>query len=180
MDPVSERSAVLAQLEQAVALLKQSMSPALVLPTGAQIGYAIRGARDKGGIASVEGRISGPAGAMKTGGPCSFGTDEDIARVILTILKFDPLRRSAALLRLTDRALDVLDGDLFLECVSYDGSKTRSGISTMDWGIASCCNKEVPDVIYPENNRNPDATLILLGENPIDVANNIIICSNRI
>ena len=180
MDPVSERSAVLAQLEQAVALLKQSMSPALVPPAGAQIGYAIRGARDTGGIASVEGRISGPAGAMKTGGPCSFGTDEEIARVILTILKFDPRRRSAALLRFTDRALDMLDGDLFLECVSNDGSKIRAGISTMDWGIASCCNKEVPDVIYLENDRSSDATLVLLGENPIDVANNIIICSNRI
>jgi len=180
MDPVSERSAVLAQLEQAVALLKQSMSPALVLPAGAQIGYAIRGARDKGGVASVEGRLYGPAGVMKTGGPCSFGTDEEIARVILTILKFDPRRRSAALLRFTDRALDVLDGDLFLECVSYDTSKTQTGISTMDWGIASCCNKEVPDVIYPENSGKTDATLILLGENAIDVANNIIICSNRI
>jgi len=179
MDPASERGAVLAQLEHAANLLKQSMNPKLVPPAGAQIGYAIRGARDKEGVASVEGRIAGTPGTLNAG-PCSFGADEEMARVILTIMKFDPRRRSAALLRFSDRALDVLDGDLFLECVSYDGSKIRSGISTMDWGIASCCKNEVPDVIYPENDRSPGAVLVILGEEPAGVANNIIICSNRI
>ncbi|MCK9631916.1 MAG: phosphomethylpyrimidine kinase [Methanoregula sp.] len=180
MDPVSERNAVLARLEHAVALLTQSMSPELVPPAGAQVGYAIRGARDKNGIAAVEDRISGPAGAMKTGGPCLFGTDEEIARVILTVMRFDPRRRCAALLRYSDRALKVLDESLFLEAVSFDATKAPPGISTMDWGVASCCKEEVPDVIYSRGSRDTGAVLILLGEDPAGVANNIIICSNRI
>jgi len=177
MDPSSERNAVIAHLEKAVALLQQSMNPKLIPPNGAQIGYALRGARDKNGIAAVEGRI---AGAGKSPGPCMFGTDEEIARVILTVMKFDPLRRSAALLRFSDRVLDVLDNDLFLECVPYDTPKTPPGLSTMDWGIASCCKDEVPDVIYSRGTGSSAASLIILGENPVDVANNIIICSNRI
>ena len=180
MDPVSERNAVLAQLEKAVALLTQSMSWKLVPSAGAQIGYAIRGARDKNGIAAVVGRISGTSETMKPGGPCSFASDEEIARVILTVMKFDPQRRSAALIRFSDRALNVLEGDQFLECVSYDTAKAPKGISTMDWAIASCCKDDVPDVIYPESGEEDGVPLIILGEGPFDVANNIIICSNRI
>jgi thiamine-phosphate diphosphorylase len=180
MDPTSERSGVLAQLERATALLESSMNLQLVPPSGAQIGFAIRGARDKDGIAAVPGRITGSGGKIAVGGPCTFGPDEEIARVILTLLKFDPRRRSAALIRFSDRILKVLDEDLFLECASYDPATAREGIGTMDWGIASCCRKGVPDVIYPRGGRIGEATLVLCGEDPVDVANNIIICSNRI
>lgn len=177
MDPSAERNAVIAQLGKAVTLLQQSISPTLIPHGGAQIGYAIRGARDKGGIVAVEGKITG---AGKPAGACVFGTDDEIARIILTVMKFDPLRRSAALIRFSERALDVLEGDLFLECAAYDAARAPKGISTMDWGIASCCREEVPDVIYAENSGGTEAPLIVLGEEPVDVANNIIICSNRI
>lgn len=177
MDPTSERNAVIAQLESAVAPLAESISPKLIPLEGAQIGYAIRGARDNGGVAAVEGRITG---AGKPAGACAFGVDEEIARAILTVMKFDPLRRSAAILRFSDRALDVLDGDLFLECASFDAARAPKGISTMDWGIASCCRDEVPDVIYAKAPLGADAPLIILGEEPVEVANNIIICSNRV
>jgi len=177
MDPTSERNAVIALLEKAIAPLAESISPKLIPLEGAQIGYAIRGARDKGGIAAVEGRITSTG---KPTGACAFGTDEEIARVILTVMKFDPLKRSAALLRFSERALDVLDNDLFLECTGYDAAKAPKGLSTMDWGIASCCRNEVPDVIYAKAPAGTGAPLIILGEEPVDVANNIIICSNRI
>lgn len=177
MDPTSERNAVIAQLGKALAPLADSISQTLIPPAGAQVGYAIRGARDKDGVAAVVGRITG---AGKPAGACSFGTDEEIARVILTIMKFDPLKRSAAILRFSERALDVLDNDLFLECASFDAARAPKGISTMDWGIASCCREEVPDVIYAKNCSDPNATLIILGEEPVEVANNIIICSNRV
>jgi thiamine-phosphate diphosphorylase len=180
MDPVSERSGVLQQLEMATALLGQSMSLRLVPPSGAQIGYAIRGARDKDGIAAVPGRITGSEDRVAIGGPCSFGPDEEIARVILTLMKFDPRRRSAALIRLSDRVLAVLEDDLFLECASYNPATARQGISTMDWGIAFCCTKGVPDVIYPRGGSPDTGVIVLCGEDPVDVANNIIICSNRI
>jgi predicted fused transcriptional regulator/phosphomethylpyrimidine kinase len=180
MDPVSERNEVLGHLEKAVILIGQSMNLQLIPPDGAQIGYAIRGARDKNGIAAVEGRISNKGGNVHAGGPCSFGSDEQVARVLLTVMKFDPRWRSAALLRFSDRALQVLDENLFLECSSFDAAKAPQGISTMDWGVAAACKKGVPDVIYSRGNRGAGAVLILLGEDPVDVANNIIICSNRI
>ena len=50
----------------------------------------------------------------------------------------------------------------------------------MDWGIASCCKDGVPDVIFSEGTGEKESRIILFGEGPADVANNIIICSNRI
>ena len=180
MDPVQERSQVLGQLEKAVTLLRQSMNPQLIPPLGAQIGFAIRGARDKDGVAAVVGRISVTGGGVHPGGPATFGSDEEIARIILTVMKFDPLRRAAALLRFSGRALEVLDKDLFLDCVPCDTAMVPLGISTMDWGIAACCRLDVPDVIYLSGARDAGTAIILLGEDPVDVANNIIICSNRL
>ncbi len=145
-----------------------------------QIAFALRGAREKSGIAAVEGGLAEQDGELHAGGPCSFGCDEPAARVLVTVMKFDPLRRSAALLRCSDRALRVLDEDLFLDCVSFDAAHAPQGISTMDWGIASCCREEVPDVMYSRGSRGAGAVLVLLGEDPVDVANNIIICSNRL
>lgn len=180
MDPVQERREVLERMEEAIALLARSMSPQLAPPGGAQLGYAIRGARDKSGIAAVPGKIAAEGGNVKPDGPATFGNDEEIARILLTAMKFDPRRRSAALLRFSDRILRVLDEDLFLECVPMDAAAVPAGISTINWGVAAACKEGVPDVIYPKGGRGAPAALILFGEDPVDVANNIIICSNRI
>jgi hydroxymethylpyrimidine/phosphomethylpyrimidine kinase len=128
----------------------------------------------------MDGRIMAIDGKLCPRGPCTFGCDEEIARALVTVMRFDPLRRSAALIRFSDRALEVLEDDLFLECASYDPKIAPGRIDTMDWGIASCCRTEVPDVIFPLGKHDSDAVLLLLGEDPNDVANNIIICSNRI
>jgi thiamine-phosphate diphosphorylase len=179
MDPVQERNNVLAVLTRVAETLGQSLDARLIPAAGVQIGYAIRGARDKGGIAAVDGRIIVRGGKPFTG-PCTFGCDDEIARALLTVMRFDPHRRSAALIRFSSRILQMLEDDRFLECASYDPKKAPGGISTMDWGIASCCREEVPDVIFPLGAQDGDAVLLILGEDPTDVANNIIICSNRI
>ena len=180
MDPAQERSEVLARLSRVVDTLCPSMNDGIIPPAGAQIGYAIRGARDAFGIAAVEQRIRIRDGIPAPGGSCTFGCDEEIAQALLTVMRFDPRRRSAALIRFSGRTIHVLEDDLFLECASYSPEQAPRGISTMNWGIASCCRKEVPDVIYPGGNPGDDAEILILGENPNDVANNIIICSNRI
>lgn len=180
MDPVHERNETLARLAQAVDTLCPSMSIQLIPPQGAQIGYAIRGARDRNGVAAVEGRIFARDGKPGTGGPCSFGCDEEIARDLITVMRFDPRRKCAALIRFSNRALRVFEDDMFLECASFVAKQVPGGISTMDWGIASCCREEVPDVIFPRGVPPEGGLMLILGEDPTDVVNNIIICSNRI
>jgi thiamine-phosphate diphosphorylase len=179
MDPAQERHNVIATLNQSVATLETAMSVLLIPPEGASFGFGMRGSRDKSGVAAVSGGIKNEAGRPR-GGPCTFGSDEPVVRIILTLMKFDPSMRSAALLQYSDRAFAVLKNDLFMECASIATGAGDRGISTIDWGIASCCKGDIPDVIYLKNPDGAKSRLVICGDEPADVANNIIICSNRI
>lgn len=179
MDPNRERSDALENLATAVALLEQSMEVRLIPARGTKLGYAIRGARDKGGVAAVTGGIIDDSGKPHACGPCGFGVDEEIARMVLTAMKFDPNIRSAATLRFSRKTLATIE-NLLLECNSFDPVSEPPGISTMDWGVASCCKEGVPDVCYDTGSAGKEAIFRLFGENPVDVSNNIIMISNRI
>ncbi len=180
MSPERERETVIALLDAAVLRLAESVDERLIPPEGAAFAYAIRGARDRNGAASVPGGIGMAAGKARVTGASMFGRDDPAVRAILTAMKFDQSVRSAAILRYSDRVLQVLEDDLFLECASFSASRDPKGIDTMDWGIAFCCREGIPDVIYEKTAAGPASRLVLFGEDPDDVASNIIICSNRI
>lgn len=178
-DPGRERSDVLEKLTAAAALLERSMDIRLIPKNGARLAYAIQGARDKNGVAEVQGGIIQEHGKPHSAGSCAFGADEDVARIVLTVMKFDPNMRCVAALRFSRNILMVLEG-LLLECNSFDPASEPPGISTMDWGVASCCKEGVPDVCYDYGGRGKEAIIRFFGEDPIDVTNNIIMISNRI
>jgi predicted fused transcriptional regulator/phosphomethylpyrimidine kinase len=180
MDPAHERNNALSTLQAATDQLEQSVDVRLIPPEGISFGFAIRGARDTGGIAAVTVGIQTSAEGAVHAGPCAFGTDEPVVRIILTLMRFNPVMRSAAILQFSDRALTVFENDLFLECASQKAISANQDISTMDWGIASCCEDGLPDVIFRKGDGGAGSRLIVLGETPADVTNNIIICSNRI
>lgn len=180
MDPGRERNSTLAILKDAVTRLEKSVNVRLIPPGGISFGFALRGARDSDGIAAVNGGIQNRGEGLAAAGPCAFGIDEPVVRIILTAMKFDPVMRSAAVMQFSDRALSVLENDLFLECALLDEVSEIQGISTMDWGIASCCKEGLPDIIFRKGKSAAESRLVLIGESPNDVANNIIICSNRI
>jgi hydroxymethylpyrimidine/phosphomethylpyrimidine kinase len=180
MDPAQERNNALSILQDATTRLEQSVNTQLIPPEGISFGCAIRGARDTGGVAAVNGGIKYREKGGAAAGQCVFGTDEPVVRIILTVMKFNPVMRCAAILQFSERALGIFENDLFLECTHLDASPANRGISTMDWGIASCCKDGVPDVIFRQGSSAAESRIVLLGERPADVANNIIICSNRI
>ena len=178
-DPAQERNEVTGRLARAVTLLENSMGAGLIPHGGASIAYAIRGARDAHGVAAVPGGIVCREGKVSAGGPCAFGADERSALLVLTVMKFDPHMRSAATIRFSEKVLAVFEAVL-LECASIDRRREPPGTGTMDWSVAACCKDGVPDVMYDRGGDNQPALLHLFGEDPVGVANNIIICSNRI
>ena len=180
MDPEYERKTTLDTLAAAAAQVVPSIKARLIPLEGVSFGFALRGARDNHGVAAVSGGIKTGSGGHPAAGPCAFGTNEPVVRIILTAMKFDPVIRSAALLQFSDRALHIYEDDLFLECILLNPTLKNPGISTMDWSIASCCKEGIPDVIFKRGVSTADSRIILFGESPSDVANNIIICSNRI
>lgn len=179
-DSARERNNILNALTDTAGLLTRSMDARLIPPHGARLGYAIRGARDKEGVAAVKGGgIVAGREELPAAGACEFGVDEDIARIILTVMRFDPGIRSAASLRCSGAVLKVMER-LLLDCRPFEQGKAPAGIGTMDWNIASCCKEGVPDVCYPYPSGGDESVFIILGEDPVDVSNNIIMISNRI
>ena len=178
-DPARERGDLLEKLTKAVGLLTQSLDIRLIPPDGVQLGYSVRGARDKNGVAAVNGGIVAEHDRAYAAGTCGFGVDEDIARIILTAMRFDPDIRCAATLMGSATLLKVME-NLLLECRSFELANSPPGINTMDWGVASCCRDGVPDVCYPQLESGNESTFLFFGEDPIDVTNNIIMISNRV
>ena len=178
-DSSREHSDVLEKLSLAVGLLEESLDVRLIPPHGAKFAYAKAGAREPDGVAAVRGGIIDNQGKAHAAGPGAYGADADIARIVLTTMKFDPRMRSAATLRFSRNILPVL-ANLLLEYRSFDLSLEPPGITTMDWGVASCCKEGVPDVCYDCGRKGKEGLIYLFGEKPIDVVNNIIMISNRI
>jgi hydroxymethylpyrimidine/phosphomethylpyrimidine kinase len=174
-----ERHEVILRLTTAVELLAGAMDIRLLPPSGGNIAFALRHARDGRDVASVKGGIAVLDGKFHPSGPCAFDTGTDISRIVLTVMKFDPEMRSAAVIGYSEGALNLLE-DVSILCCGVDHTKISAGISTMDWGIASCCTDGVPDVIYDKGAQKSTGLIYLIGDDAVTVANTIIILSHRI
>lgn len=174
-----EEEEVRIQLELAVKILAAEMSPSLVPGAGANIGYALRGARTREDVAGVKGGIVMAGGSVRPPGEVTFGAGEGVARVILTAMRTDPEIRSAAVMRYSPAVLAILK-DLLLEVCEFDRAREPPGVSTMDWGVASCCRDGVPDVIFDRGSAGREPLIRILGEEPISVARTIVAVSHRI
>lgn len=108
-----------------------------------------------------------------------FGVDEPIVRMLLTVARFDPDMRAAGFIRYTDEIAEVTE-EVLRDVTYLDPSRFPPGISTMDWGIASCLKEGTPLAIISENNRNEEPVIRILGTTPDEVANRILIISERL
>jgi thiamine-phosphate diphosphorylase len=140
-----------------------------------KLAYARNGARDETGVAQVRGGLC--RGHNVSGIPeVEFGNGGTIVTVLLTAMKFDPRVRSAGIVACTEGAVETMEGRFFEIC-SFDPRKGPPGIRTMDWGVAQCCRNGVPDAIYSQRTDDTGAIIRLLGEDPAEVANNILMLS---
>jgi thiamine-phosphate diphosphorylase len=108
-----------------------------------------------------------------------FGADLDIARDIITVMRFDPGIRSIGAIPFHPDLEEVCE-EMMLDVGRYDPSRVSPSISTMNWGFASCCKDGVPDVIYATGIGGRDEWMYFLSEDPGGVATNILMCIARI
>jgi len=174
-----EEEEVRAKLELAVKILSEGMSPSLVSGTGSNIGYALRGARTTMDVAGIQGGILIEGSRVQLAGEVTFGSAEGVARVVLTAMRTDPGIRSAAVLHCSPPVLTIL-GDLLLDICEFDRAREPPGVSTMDWGVASCCREGVPDVILDRGAPGREPLVRILGEEPVTVAHTIVAVSHRL
>lgn len=161
-----EQSVVLKALQQAHGRVMNI--PRYLLPSGGvTLAYAIRSPRGMKDVAVVR----------STG--IGFGTDDHLVRVLLTVTRFDAEVRAAGIIRYTDEIAGVVRETL-RDVAEYDPAKFPPGISSMDWGIASSCRDGVPLVIIDRGANGSEPLIRILGSTPEEVANRILIISERL
>ncbi|MDD1677558.1 MAG: phosphomethylpyrimidine kinase [Methanomicrobiales archaeon] len=173
-----ERRIVRERLAEAVQELVKYMDSSLIPEVGTNIVYAVPKAREVQDVAGVAGRIVHLKGIVHPVGPIEFGASDHMARAVLTAMKFDPSVRSVANIRFSEEALGVMNG-LMLEICEFDRVHEPPGIQTMDWGVAFCCKKGVPDAIFDRGAVGKEAMIRILGEDPRKVAQMIARISIR-
>lgn len=174
-----EQERVIRALSAAVDLLREGMDPCLVPEVGTNIAYAIEKAREPGDVAAVRGRIVRLDDSVHPVGEVAFGASDHVARIVLTAMRYDPRVRAAANIRFADPILHELE-EMMLDIRYFDRAQEPPGIRTMDWGVASCCKTGVPDVIYDRGAVGKEPMIRIFGEDPGEVAHNILKLSGRI
>ncbi|MDD1709915.1 MAG: phosphomethylpyrimidine kinase [Methanoregulaceae archaeon] len=173
------RTMVLLALEDAVKELIQVMAADLIPEVGSNIVYALPQARDKEDVAAVQGRIVRLGNSPHPVGPVDFGASDHVARIVLTVMKFDPEVRSAANIRYSPEIIGIIE-DLLLETCSFDRENEPPGTRTMDWGVAFCCRTGVPDVIFDRGALGKEPMIRIVAEHPAEVVAIIGRISTRI
>jgi hydroxymethylpyrimidine/phosphomethylpyrimidine kinase len=171
---------LLARITDAIGHLSRSAHPATFLLGGIRIGFCREGPLQGTDVAAgsiTPNRDQGvPAGGQQ---PPAFGSDMEISRVLITIARFDRQIRAVGVVAFSQDLLESCEGLLY-ETAGFDSGHTPPGISTMDWGVASCCKDGVPDVIYDRGTHDMSGSLRFLGEEPGEVATKILKAIARI
>lgn len=162
----------LSRLDRAAARLT-GIDPQFVEPGRSNLAEAAPRAREPGDVAALAGGFTVDNLLVRTSGPATYGADRELARAILTAIRFEPAIRAAASLR----PLAALARDLeehLREVAVVDPRNTPPGISTMNWAIAHASKDGVPDAVLVR-----ERALLLFGGSAEEVVDEILILSSH-
>ena len=167
-------------LQESFQKLQRYEVGALIPEVQSNLGYAISKAKSFNDVIAFPGRIIRYKGNISTIGPPEPGGSQHIANIILSVMKFDPLYRSAMNIR--------YDQEIIRKCRKKnwkikrfdrrnepDRIKRREGAS-LEWGIGSVLQKSssIPDIIYDLGDMGKEPMIRILGKTPQEVVNKVL------
>ena len=163
----------IADVSAAVKAIENSESFASLIPeVGCNIGSATPAAQSVGDVAAVRGRIAKIGGSRARAVGCAeFGASSHIARLILAVMQFDPMIRSALNIRYSGGVISACE-----ECgytvASFDRKDEPPHHKTMDWGAEYAIKRagHVPQVIWDAGGVGKEAMVRILGRSAVEVA----------
>ncbi|MEA3281871.1 MAG: bifunctional hydroxymethylpyrimidine kinase/phosphomethylpyrimidine kinase [Euryarchaeota archaeon] len=167
------RYQAIADVSAAVKAIEDSESFGSLIPeVGCNIGSAIPAAQSVGDVAAVRGRIVTVGdGRARAVGCAEFGASSHIARLILAVMQFDPMVRSALNIRYSEAIVSACE-----ECgytvASFDRKDEPPHHKTMDWGAEYAIREagSVPQVIWDAGGVGKEAMVRILGRSAVEVA----------
>lgn len=119
------------------------------------LAFAQAGARDENHV------------AWYANGQVFTGTPSSPVTMLLTAMRFDPSIRSVGVLTYSPGLLAICE-KMLLDICSFNRTLEPPENSTIDWGVAFCCEHHdgVPDVIYDTGSPGKVPLIRIFGENP--------------
>ncbi len=166
----ADRYRVLNNVKEAVKQLKRMKNFRELIPeVGTNIGMAIECASDENDVAAVDGRIRATHEGIHAG--CvEFGVSSHVARMILTMMRFEPANRSAINIRYRPELVTACE-NAGLVVSHFERAKEPPGMETMVWGIkeAIAGSTKMPEVIFDRGAYGKEAMIRIFGTNAINV-----------
>jgi hydroxymethylpyrimidine/phosphomethylpyrimidine kinase len=168
---------IVEKLEMAVKILEQSPEFAEIIPeVRSNIVMARKNAQTIQDVAGIPGRITTVNGLPKAVAQPDYGASSHMARLVLSMMKHDPKKRSALNIKYHPHLVEICK-KLGLIVSSYDRNQEPEDVkikegNSMSWGVetalASCGT--IPDVIYHTGGWGKEPMIVLVGKNPEEVA----------
>jgi hydroxymethylpyrimidine/phosphomethylpyrimidine kinase len=180
-----ERYRVIQELKKAMEVLKGEKVGHFIPEVSSNLGYALPHAKGIEDVAAFPGRIIRFKDSVATHSDPEFGASQHVANIILTVMKFDPEYCSAMNIRYSKENVAQLKRKMFLvghfdRRLEPKRVKEKEG-SSLEWGVREVLKKinRVPDFIYDEGDVGKEPMIRVLGRNPMEVVNKILIAVGR-
>ncbi len=149
-----KRFEVIQGLSAGVELLKENRIGILIPEVQSNIGVGLPGAQGADDVAAIPGRIVKNGIDIFTVAAPRFGASQHVAKIVLTVMSFDPSMRVVMNIKFTDTILKACR-KLKFKIASFDRAKEPKHVkqregSSLEWGAHAAITKcgFVPDIIY--------------------------------
>ncbi|MDY6863474.1 MAG: bifunctional hydroxymethylpyrimidine kinase/phosphomethylpyrimidine kinase [Thermodesulfobacteriota bacterium] len=175
-----EKSKVIEQLKEAFKRLKGNKAGILIPEVQSNLGFALPEAETAQDVAAFPGRIIRINKEVEILQDPVWGASKHIARVILSVMKFNPDYRSAMNIKYSEEIIKICY-NLNYVILKFDRAlepedvKEKEG-ATLKWGIHSILGKgrKVPDIVYDLGETGKEPMVRVIGENPLNVVGKIL------
>ncbi|OPL16405.1 MAG: hypothetical protein AVO39_06015 [delta proteobacterium MLS_D] len=182
----SSRYRCLLELKEAIRVLTEGRTGHVIPEIQSNLVYALPYARTTDEVAGVPGRIIRVGERVETLHDPDFGASSHVARIVLTLMKYDPDYRSAMDIRFSDKIVAVCR-DLGYDVASFDRAdepkdvKDREG-SSLEWGTDRVLAGRggIPDMIFDRGDVGKEPIVRVLGKSPADVVAKVMNIAERI
>ncbi len=176
----SRRYETIVELRNAVSTLKEAGIARLIPEIQSNLVYALPHASCLAEVAGVPGRIIRVGDSIETLRDPAFGASSHVARIVITVMKYDEEYRSAMALKFSEQLVTVCR-DLGFDMVCFSRKdepqevKEREG-STLEWGTDSILGgrTSVPDIIFDRGEVGKEPVIRVLGKTPAEVAAKVL------
>ena len=168
---------IIEELKKAIQILEKSPEFAEIIPeVRSNLVMAKKNAKTINDIAGIPGRITTVKGLPKAVSKPDYGASSHMARLVLSMMKYDPEKRSAINIKYNPQLVEICQ-KLNLMVSSYDRNQEPPEVekkegNTISWGVDVAVKNlgDVPDVIYHTGGWGKEPMIVLVGKTPNELA----------